>query len=457
MKIVITSLPCYEKFTKNLIAPSASIYILKNIIKTSGHVVNTIDPTDFIFAARECSRTSVQSIIQCYSKLITGYIKHADVLAFSCNSFNWSVTKKVIQAVRGYGYRGKIILGGIHPTYFYKHILDTNDIDFVVLGDGDISILELLEALDRGHKKISSPGIAARHNFRTTNNLSPRYLSEQDMKYISAPDYDSLKFKYNYNFLNIESSRGCYNHCSFCSIMSKNKWRPIELNNVLENTSKTIELSGKKFLNKYILFTDDCFTSDIQRASILIKELTKIHPGYKFFIEARVSDLRGDFLSRMDPSNFVGIQIGVECGYDEGLKMIKKGITVSDVLEICEQISKYNFNKICMFSFIIGYPWESQAEISETLNTIEFITKKYKIYCNINYLLLLPSRIWETRSNFGIHLDEKFYDEIDCFTSIEKFYASHPLLTDKTLNFVRSKIDKLQRDGLNVNLQNSYL
>lgn len=81
------------------------------------------------------------------------------------------------------------------------------------------------------------------------------------------------------------------------------------------------------------MFTDDCLTINTKRAEILMKKLYEKY-GYDlaYFIEARISNIISDKLFQsIHPGLIHTMQIGVECGYDEGLKKVKKELTLNQL------------------------------------------------------------------------------------------------------------------------------
>ena len=94
------------------------------------------------------------------------------------------------------------------------------------------------------------------------------------------------------------------------------------------------------------------------------------------------------------------------------MKKIRKGLTVEQLFSALEILKQYQFDKHCFLSFIIGFPWETMEMINKTLDTIELICTKYKIVCNLNWLLLLPSDLWWEKEDFNIHIEEDMFDNL---------------------------------------------
>ena len=144
------------------------------------------------------------------------------------------------------------------------------------------------------------------------------------------------------------------------------------------------------------------------------------------------------------------MQIGVECGYDEGLTLVDKKLTVQELHMALKKLSAIGLTRIASLSFIIGFPWETKHEISRTLQLIKNITSTYGIVCNINWLLFLPSNLWKLREKYKINVEANIYDNLLWFSDLSVFKQVHPLINEKLFFEVEEMIFSLQKLGLNV-------
>lgn len=454
MDILITAFPTLngKKSFETLSSPQTNIYLIKSLIDKSGHKCTLIDPSEYL----NCSHSN-NLFLNIYNIMLP-YITKADVICFSVNSFTWGITKEIVNIISTRYPNKKIILGGIHASYFDRYLLETNEIDYIVLNECENNLIELLNAIALNKTIDNIHGIAYMKDgvyFRTTVGGFSNTNTLNDLPLI---DFSEVNINYGYSTLPIESSRGCYNRCAFCSINSKNNWRSIDSDIVIKRTKESVNLFGNKFTLKNVLFTDDCFTTNKERAIYIINSLTKSNKVYKYFFEARIIDLiDGEILSNIDKSYISHLQIGVDSGYDKGLKKIKKKINTKQINECLQTIEENNFMDKCFLSFIIGYPWEDINLINKTLDYIEEISNKYNILCNINYHLLFPSDIWENRYSYKINVDESYYDNPLWFIEKKGFKDSHPLLNDQDLISINARVNKMQKKGLKVILQSNFL
>lgn len=115
------------------------------------------------------------------------------------------------------------------------------------------------------------------------------------------------------------------------------------------------------------------------------------------------------------------IQIGIESGYDEGLKKINKEIRVEDVLKTVSLLEKYDLCKRVFTSFIIGFPWESKEECMKTIEFAAFLNDCYSITVNVAWWMPLPSNLFSKYFK-----DTSIFTQDNFATNKEIFYQAHP-------------------------------
>jgi len=128
-----------------------------------------------------------------------------------------------------------------------------------------------------------------------------------------------------------------------------------------------------------------------------------------------------NLLSTIASCNNISIQIGVESGYNEGLKKIHKGILRDDILRGAKILNRYGLQKSSLFSFIIGFPWETYDGCQKTIETAAFVKGKYGVSVNCVWWIPLPS---------------EEYDNIYEKSGLERFgYWDNAWEADKTIIF----------------------
>ena len=454
MKVKIIFMPALVsdgKFEK-LDTPPLALYLLASIAKENGHEVSIIDPCEFLCYEYE------SNIIEKCANYIMEKAGEDEVLAFSSNTFNWAMTKCMVNKIGEMMDDKMIILGGLHPTIFDNYALSTTKARFVLRGEGEISFPKLLKEISGKQNYDNVPGLSYRMGNKIFRTPDSKSIDKDLLIKFPKPDYSLIPKKNSYNQIPIESSRGCAFCCSFCSIPHRHNWRGFNVDEVISRIEYAINTATTIKYNDNFLFVDDCFSINSERATKILDELVKKYRSTKkFFLEVRVSNIvKHNFLKPAYNRIIYGMQIGVECGYDEGLKRINKQITISELYKAMDIISKTGFSKCCMLSFIIGFPWETEKEIKQTLDTMEDIAQKYNVLCNLNWLIFLPSSLWEERKKYGISIDESIYDDLYWLNSMNNFNRTHPMISLELFDYVDRRYRRMQEMNLRVAYNRPY-
>jgi anaerobic magnesium-protoporphyrin IX monomethyl ester cyclase len=263
-----------------------------------------------------------------------------------------------------------VILGGAHATLLPEETFAaTSDIDLIVRGEGEETILKLLPAIENGHPLSGIPGITYRENGKTVSNPSDKKLI--DLNPLPFLAYHLLPWqKYRPHpphgralpFAVIITSRGCPYHCAYCS-------KPIFGRSFRAQTPDRIlaeiEYYQERFGVKEIAFYDDVFTLDKKRAHSIADEIIKKKIKLHWSCETRVNLVDEDLLVHMKRAGCYAISYGIESGTPEVLEAIDKGITLPQVTRAVRWSQKAGLQTIGYF--MIGSPGESPETIRKTI------------------------------------------------------------------------------------------
>lgn len=446
MKILIASMPiCMndnEDFISMRVAPTTAIYLLAAVVREQGFDLDVLDPYTI---QTEVPESSLEEVIK-------NRLKNVDVLCLSSNTLNWANTVQAIKTVRKiFGSSIKIVIGGLHPSYFYKHVINNLEIDFVMRGEGEVTLPQLMRALEENNGFENIQGLVSKTFAASEVNKIVPIIDNDIFKKLPLPAYDLMPDKV-YNVLPVETSRGCQFNCAFCSVPHRNHWRGFDEAVVIERAEKIIKTYIHKFRTKQIFMTDDCLTADFDRASNIMNKLMEIDKELVFMIETRATDwLKGDISKAIDvfsKPNIGRLAFGIECGYNEGLRRISKGLTIELLEDTLQILEKNNMLRKTFFSFIVGFPWESMDECLKTVDFAANLEKRCgnRGNVNLNWLQIYPSNIWEQRKEFGIDATEEIFD--DNFFIEEKYHdLFHPVLSFSEKRYVMKYIDDYENIG----------
>lgn len=412
-----------------LSAPPLAVYLLAACLREAGHEVDVLDPVEMDrgMTSPEIgtrSRSIVSSPEDDIPELRLRATR-ADLVGISSNTFGWPAALRMIRVIRRACPGLPIVLGGTHPTYLAEDVLCRTSADYVVRGEGERALVRLADALDGPTGSLADvPGLSYRKGESVVHNPSPEPLPVECLNELPLPAYDLLPAG-AYRAISLETSRGCRYACSFCSIPHQALWRGLGVDAVRRRIDHAIRFAGKlQSVSRYgsktstvLTFVDDCFSIDMTRAVEILRHVLDCDlraQGMELSYEARATDMChpqiGECLARI-PLQM--ILLGADCGYDEGLKRIGKGMKSEDIRAAAAAAQRAGFMDSLLFAFIIGYPWERKTDVLRTLDFAYELSTQYGAATNINWLLCLPgSRFWERRHEMGFHLDPHDYDEI---------------------------------------------
>jgi radical SAM superfamily enzyme YgiQ (UPF0313 family) len=288
--------------------------------------------------------------------------KRPDVIGFSIVQANrWGgidiakIAKRILPAV-------KIVLGGVGATFLWEHLLmNFNQIDYAVLGEGEHSFLNLVECLEtRNNKKIKDiKGIALRDKGKAIRTESAPRIRDLDRLPMPA--------KY-FTFQHVASSRGCPADCSFCG--SPQFWG----HNVRFHSPEYFVGQLERLYQKGVTFfyvSDDTFTMKKDRVIEICKKILKKDLQITWQAISRVNHVNEEMIYWMRKAGCIQISYGVESGSEKIRRTLNKKITTSQIRKAFALTTRYGI--LARAYFIYGSPGETWETVQETLDLIHEI------------------------------------------------------------------------------------
>lgn len=272
-----------------------------------------------------------------------------------------------------------IIWGGWHPTLFPEQTCADKSVDFVCIGEGEYTMLELARALELGSSFESINGLAYKDNGNVRINPLRGYV---DMEELPPINYDLIDIS---KYINIrgrrtilyQSSRGCPHRCRFCinSVTENQKYRMKSVKKVVDEIVMLVE----KYNVDWVRFIDDNFFVSVKRARGICEEIVRRNIKINWDAECRADYFRHDFvdenfLDLAEKSGLIFLSIGAESGSQRILNMLSKDITVAQILASAKMLSKYK-NIVPSYGFIVGISGETKEEVMATIKVANRIVE----------------------------------------------------------------------------------
>ena len=264
------------------------------------------------------------------------------------------------------------VYGGPHVTNSPQTAITKDFVDFLVINEGEITALELLNYITgRDNKKTDEiKGICYMENGSMKFTEKRPFIMNLDI--LPMPAYHLLPMDayraYGWldvgrRFTTVVTSRGCPFKCSFC-VSSKNNenfWRQRSAAKVFEE----VKLLYEKYNIRHIYFQDDEFCVNHKRVIDLCNMIVDNNMDIFWECLTRVNHVDEELIKNMARAGCKSILYGVEVGYEDGFKQIQKPITLEMVERAVRMTQKYKI--MVKATFIMGFPWESEKELKQTI------------------------------------------------------------------------------------------
>ncbi|MBN2331280.1 MAG: B12-binding domain-containing radical SAM protein [Candidatus Aenigmarchaeota archaeon] len=304
---------------------------------------------------------------------------------------------EVVKAVKAESPGTTVLAGGTQPTDT-PGIFLRNGVDYVVLGEGEATTLELINKLDSGKPPDEVRGIAflSRGKVRLTG---PRPLME-DLDEIPYPSFDLVNMERHLDFHEwvlrglpmktglVMTSRGCPYSCTFCECnkLFGRKVRHRSYGNIYGEVKLLRDMYGAEA----IWFVDDTLTLDKGHLFMVCRIMREL--GMRWACQGRVNTVDDEMIRVMKSSGCIQIDFGVESGSDRVLRdIIDKRITTSQTREAFRLCRKHGMRTLA--NIMIGLPTETREEMLKTYSLAREIGANSYV---LSITLPLPNtRLWD--------------------------------------------------------------
>jgi len=355
-------------------SPPLSILYLAGYIEEKGkHKVKIID-----------AQVERLNYLNLEKKLVN---EEFDIVGITIMTFLLIDVIKTIDVVKKVNPKCKIVVGGAHVNLYPYETINLKNINFVVLGEGEVIFNNLLDNIEDVEKLKNIKGLVFKSD-------------EDEIIHTGFPDnikdLDSLPFparhltpykKYSsvlavrLPITTMMTSRGCPFKCSFCDRPHLGKkFRAVTAQRVVEEMETAIKLG----INEFLIY-DDTFTVDKKRVKTICNLIIDKKLDVGFDIRARVDTVNEEIIALLKKAGCRGIHYGVEAGTEKILKVLNKGIKLEKVKEVFKLTKKYKIKTLAYF--MIGSPEETKQDI---MQTFKFAKKLNPDYFHLSILSPFP-------------------------------------------------------------------
>jgi anaerobic magnesium-protoporphyrin IX monomethyl ester cyclase len=385
--------------------PPYGIYSLARILKDNGHEVVL---ADLIARGSNDMQPFLPDLQDC------------SLVGIGATTLSWPTARDVIKQIRQVREDLPIVLGGIHPTMFDRHILSNFPVQFVIRGEAEISINALCRALENNQGLSEVPNLSWRDDEgKIIRNFLGPLIPSHELALFPLPDYSELP-EGTYKALSIESSRGCAFDCAFCSTSYRRCWRAMPAESFVDRLASVMEHLGR-VQYPVVHIVDDEFSTKPERVLGIVDLIRRRGLAPQLVYDSRATDLLADgFVA--DIAEFTHrFLVGAECGYDEGLQRAGKGTSCRILENAARKLYQHGISERADFSFIIGLPWETRAEVEKTIRFAMHLLGNYGVRVLLQWYCEIPgSRLWQEEREKQL-VNEAMYDDYGFFRDLYLF------------------------------------
>jgi len=355
------------------------------------------------------------------------------------------------------------VMGGPHATALPEEGINSGYIDFAVIGEGEYSLLEICDKVEKGDKEFCDvKGIVYKNGRKIIKTSFRENLDRLDE--IPFPAYHLLPSMARYNppphwgkkgkFGSVITSRGCPYGCEFCSVTRAfgKKYRVRSSNNVLDE----LEVLYKDYGVRYVSFRDSVFTLLKKRVIEICRGIVDMGMDIKWNCNGRVNEVNEEMLLWMKKAGCKAIQYGIESGNEEILSRFKR-LNKDTIRKAVNLTNKVGIEPHGYFMF--GLPGETKKSMRDTINFAKslnlhsagfttvtpFPGSELWEYCIENNLVL--STDWEKYDLKGLpvsrHLNLKAEEILNAQKAAFREFYMRPKIIFRQLKNIRSANDIL--------------
>jgi anaerobic magnesium-protoporphyrin IX monomethyl ester cyclase len=304
-----------------------------------------------------------------------------DVVVIYDDGFNY-LTKMCLTNMREAAFRMtrlakekgcKVIVSSSDATDHCDEYL-AKGVDFIVIGEGEITLLQLVNQLTKQEGAIEDiGGLAYFKEGKTVKTAKREVLKELDS--LPMPAWDLINIEpyknawlnnWGYFSMNVATTRGCPFKCNWCAKpIYGNRYNSLSPERVVEEIEYLINLFGAQ----YIWFCDDIFGLKPQWINRFADIIEQKGLKFKFKIQCRADLLlQEDFVAVLARAGCEFVWMGAESGSQKILDAMDKGIKVEQVYEATRLLKKHKIKPAFFLQF--GYPGEELEDIEKTIKML---------------------------------------------------------------------------------------
>ena len=364
------------------------------------------------------------------------------IMGSSCMETNIEYARKVKEISKN----NIVIFGGPLATAISSLLLEKTECDYVVLGEGEERLPQLLNKLSNHDYSTQIDGVVSRNSIQNVPKKGPLQIKKvRDLDNCSQPLYDAFNMEFYIDFykehnlsFTIMASRGCWGQCNFCFKFIGTGFHARSASMILDEIEYVYNRWG--FTN--YIFREENFLQNRGLIFDLIKMKNERNIDFGIRCTGRCDNLDNEIVNALREINVKSIGFGVESVNQATLDKINKNIKVSELENNIDLLRMNNIEP--RGSFIIGFPDDTEEDYEEMYKFI----KKHEIKGTINFLTPLPkTRLFDQVKELSKFRDDwEFIKKTDRALLYQELIVNLTSLPDEVLLYHKKRLTDVSYD-----------
>ena len=381
----------FQSLGQNLtsIEPPYLILSFATYLKNLGYSVGIIDSN----AENVSPEETAQKVVEINPKLIAIIVYGNQP---SASTQNMGIAGRIAREIKKLNSSLLIVMGGLHPSALPQKTLYEEDIDFVIEGEEQIPLKELIKTIKTAKDFNKVPGLWYFEKNKIKKNSKPNLIKNLD-EYMLIADWKMIDLKkyraHNWHcFDNIKkrspyaaiyTSLGCPFNCVFCCINAPFGKHVIRYRNP-EIVVQELEILNKKYRVRNIKIIDEMFVLHENHYMKIVDLIIKKKLDLNIWCYARVDTIKETNLKRMKQAGINWLALGIESANPDIRDGASKKLRVKDIKKIVKMIQYSGIRVIG--NFIFGLPNDTLETMEETLEMARELNCEFvNFYCAMAY------------------------------------------------------------------------
>lgn len=364
-----------------------------------------------------------------------------DLVGFSIFDTSYPCTKDAARILKSMRPELPIVFGGpgmVRSLFQSTEDLKSSHADFIVFGEGEKTIVELVNRLGDPSSLSECLGMAYLDSGTLRINEDRKNIS---LKEVRVPDFQGLDFSlYKYKMLPVMMSRGCVAKCTFCA--ETRFWKGFRVREAQITAEEMLGLKKQHGISEFYL-SDSLINGNHRILNDLADLLIEADERIRWSGYARLDkNLTPELLEKLSRSGLYLMSFGLETGSQKIMDLMDKRTTV----EVAERVIRDSFNAgiAVNVNLVVGFPGEGEQEFQETM---DFLQRNERYIQSVStgetLSVIAGTPLFEHPERFGIlSKDGKIqYDQNGQWISVDgaNTYAKRRERLNRLRNYLKTK------------------